>query len=1194
MLVAGQSLARRFDLRRRIGTGGMGEVFEAYDREHNEVVALKTLAHADGATVARFKREFRALQSIAHPHLVSLRELVRNGDQWFFTMELIDGGHFIEHVCVGRARTGGGPRCDEARLRGALAQLVDALRTLHDAGLIHRDVKSSNVMVSRDDRVVLLDFGLVTDADPARQSTQGRPIGTVDYMAPEQAVGRPVSPATDWYAVGVLLYEALTGRLPHSGHVLQILVDKQQVVPTPPEQFAPHAPADLLALCRDLLHIEPGDRPDGDEVARRLGIDDDARRITRSSVIPTGSFVGRDRELADLAHALTCTRETPRVHLVVGESGIGKSELVARFTRELAERDPGALVLRGRCYERENVPFKALDGVADDLAHVLARRDHREVDDVLPARRHLLPRLFPVFQRVDAIASAAAATDEPADPLEQRDRMFRALRDLLGALAAAATVVITVDDLQWADADSYVLLRALLRGAGAPRVLVIATVRIEDAAADAVAEHLAGLAVGRTTLGPLSEDESLILAEHLAPGVGERTDLARLMREAGGHPLFLQEIVRHLDNHGAAATPTLDDALRARIDLLGPDARRLLEVVCLAGAPIATEVAQEACRIDATAVGRAAASLRVASLVRELTRGRGLALEPYHDRVREAVQNHLDDEPRRVHHARLAAALEASGERDPQLLLRHFVLGGLPERAAHHAEDAAHRSLAAHAFDQAAGHWRTALELIRRGPDDERRLRVCLAEALVAAGRAAEAAEHFLAAADGADPATSLECRRNAVEQLLISGRIERGIASLGQLLGEIGVGVPRTPRRALGSLLVHRARLRLRGLGFTERHRREIADADMIRLGVLRGAAHGLAMVDSIRGADFQTRTMLLALRTGYRPQIARALVLEAMFQATQCNLRRARSLVARAGEVAGAEPEPYVGAMSSAAHGLIAYFTGTMAPAFEHLSRAEDQIRQIPGSTWELHSTRIFGLFALRNLGDFLEMRRRYDAYLVDAGLRGDQYLDSTMRRTCTGMWLAEDDPGEALRDIERARWVPDTTAFHLQHYLELIARGDIALYAGEPVDGRLDGMFVRMSRSMLTRIVSVRTQGDYLRGRLAIRAGDLGRAAAAARRLGREANLLSRIWADLLRTAIARGKGDGDGAARTLDRVVDACGPAGMSATRGVARWRLAELRRDDTLGAAAEAELTALGVRRPDLTARLVLPWPASSG
>ena len=212
----------------------MGEVFEALDRVRDDVIAIKTLTRADGAAFARFKREFRALQSTAHPNLVSLGELVCVGDLWMFTMELVDGRHFIEHV-----------RGDRERLRASLGQLVVGLCALHDGGLVHRDVKPSNVIVTRDGRVVILDFGLVTTLDPARQSIADGPIGTVEYMAPEQASGRQVGAAADWYSVGVMLYEALTGQMPHKGHALEILLHKQQVEPPAAHDLVPDAPRDL-------------------------------------------------------------------------------------------------------------------------------------------------------------------------------------------------------------------------------------------------------------------------------------------------------------------------------------------------------------------------------------------------------------------------------------------------------------------------------------------------------------------------------------------------------------------------------------------------------------------------------------------------------------------------------------------------------------------------------------------------------------------------------------------------------------------------------------------------------------------------------------------------------------------------------------------------------------------------------------
>ncbi len=1169
MILAGQLVGGRFEIRRRLGSGGMGEVFEAFDRDRGAPIAIKTLARADGDTIARFKREFRVLQTTSHANLVSIGELVCVDELWFFTMELVDGAHFLEHV-----------RGDADKLRAALRQLVIGLCALHEAGFVHRDVKPSNVMVARDGRVVVLDFGLVTNLDPTRQSRAEGPIGTVEYMAPEQATGRQVGEAADWYAVGVMLYEALTGKMPHGGHVLEILMQKQQVEPTPPRELAPDAPADLLALCSELLAIEPEARPDGKTIARRLGIAMVTAPST-STPVTLPVFVGRELERAALAASAELARTQLRVHLVIGESGIGKSELVARFTRAIAE--PEAIVLGSRCYERESVPYKAFDGIADGLAQVLARMPAADVLELLPARPTLLARLFPVFQRVEAIAAAPAAEREAGEPHEQRRRMFVALRELLAGLARARRVVLTIDDLQWADADSFLLLRELFRGANAPPMLVIATVRGEHPALDAA---LAGIAVARTRLGPLTEVECRALAEGLVPGATGRFDVDRISREAGGHPMFLREILRHLELAGAgAAGATLDDALSARVALLRPEARMLLEIVCITGAPISLESAAQACRLDATTVTRAAASLRAATLVRETKRGRHPAIEPYHDRVRESVGEGIAAPWRRELHARIAYALEAGQEpRDPQLLQRNFLLGGLPDRAARYAEDAAERSEDAHAFDQAAELWRTALDAIPRDTEDRRRVLLRLGEALIAAGRGADAAEHYLAAAEGADRATRLECHRHAAEQLILSGRIAPGIAALEALLAEIGVASPKTPRRTVASLLWNRARVRVRGLGFSERHRREIADATMLELEVLKVAAHSLAMIDAIRGMDFQTRHLRMALQTGHRPHIVRALLIESMFQATGSNQRRARQLLERALEI-GADPtDPYVRAMLAGARGSAAYFGGDIVPAVALFEECIVALRLVPGNNWESSTARLIQVFALRFVGDYGPMRAKYEEYTHDAAERGDRYLDSTIRRASVSMWLATDDADGAIRELVRATWVPPADRFHVQHFHELVAWAEIGLYHGE-LDPRaqLDDRFARLGASMLLRVESIRVQDSYLKGRLAL-AGHRPAAEAkhAARALAKEKNPLAAVWSLVIEA------GDAADAAPLYARAATAADRAGMKSTAAVARWRIAELRGDDSLRARATTELTELGVRDPVRMAALLAP------
>jgi serine/threonine protein kinase len=191
----------RFQILKRLGSGGMGVVYEALDRVRGEAVALKTLRWPDGATIYRFKKEFRTLADIAHTNLVALYELFGERDQWYFTMELVPGVEFTEHV-----RPHG---LDVTRLRPALAQVAEGLVAVHRAGKLHRDLKPSNVKVTPQGRVVILDFGISADALAVRNSGPPRTIedgvwGTVAYMAPEQIDGHPAV-ASDWYALGCTL-----------------------------------------------------------------------------------------------------------------------------------------------------------------------------------------------------------------------------------------------------------------------------------------------------------------------------------------------------------------------------------------------------------------------------------------------------------------------------------------------------------------------------------------------------------------------------------------------------------------------------------------------------------------------------------------------------------------------------------------------------------------------------------------------------------------------------------------------------------------------------------------------------------------------------------------------------------------------------------------------------------------------------
>ena len=159
---------------------------------------------------------------------MSLYELVVDEPYCFFTMELIDGVDFFKYVRPSQSLL------DEARLRAVLGQLVEGVRVLHDATIAHRDLKPSNVLVDAAGRVVVLDFGLALSSTLSTTETEGRLSGTVAYMAPEQAAGHRGGAASDCYSIGVMLYQALTGQLPHTGSVYEVLVTKQSEDPASP------------------------------------------------------------------------------------------------------------------------------------------------------------------------------------------------------------------------------------------------------------------------------------------------------------------------------------------------------------------------------------------------------------------------------------------------------------------------------------------------------------------------------------------------------------------------------------------------------------------------------------------------------------------------------------------------------------------------------------------------------------------------------------------------------------------------------------------------------------------------------------------------------------------------------------------------------------------------------------------------
>jgi predicted Ser/Thr protein kinase len=533
----------RFRVLRQLGAGGMGVVYEVHDGLRNEVVALKTLRRAGAADLYRLKHEFRSLADVTHPNLVPLYELFVEDERSFFTMERVSGVSFVEYV-----RGADRSQLSVARLVPALRQLVDGVSELHRRGKLHRDIKPSNVLVTREGRVVILDFGLVAEALPP-QTGETAAGGTPAYMSPEEIWGGAPSEAGDWYSVGVTLYEALTGALPFAGSVSDLLLYKTTSDPPAPAQTSPDVPGDLSDVCMGLLNRFPEHRLTGPAVLRALMRDGVALLPASVAAMLETPFVGRHHQLHALKDAVDAViRGSARVVTVHASSGLGKSALVRHFLGQFSRRDD-VVVLTGRCYEYESVPYKALDGVIDDLSRYLGSIPAEHVEALLPPDVSALPRVFPVLRQVDAIANAAGHdTSDVIDPLRVRRRAFEALRVLLARLAERRSLVIWIDDLQWADADSVVLLEELLDAASPPVMLTLLSFRREETATKPFLRALLDRA-GRTgwsavSLEPMTDAEAETLIRELLPRDTTLTadDRRRMARESDGSPLVLEQL----------------------------------------------------------------------------------------------------------------------------------------------------------------------------------------------------------------------------------------------------------------------------------------------------------------------------------------------------------------------------------------------------------------------------------------------------------------------------------------------------------------------------------------------------------------------------------------------------------------------------------------------------------------------------
>jgi eukaryotic-like serine/threonine-protein kinase len=1027
----------RYELLRPLGEGGVGAVYVALDRETGEQVALKKLSRMTPLNVLRFKREFRALANIGHRNLVKLYELEHAQDGWFLTMELVQGVE-LRHALDE-------PGDDDAHLEkliDAFRQLAQGVQAIHQAGMLHRDLKPSNVMLEPSGRVVVLDFGLVRELGETSElvTLHGSTSGTPGYMPPEQARGEQLSEASDWYAFGAMLYEALSGVLPFEGRNILELIERKLHFDAPslPRNAGTQALGDL---CADLLQRNPRERPDAQAILAVLS-QNSARdpQEARPSTLELNSLApgtqttqsgaelfGRDLERLQLEAALTtCLREhmTVAVH-VRGPSGSGKSSLVQAFLADSVPLAAGAtaepLVLRARCYEREAMPFKSIDGAVDALATYLMKLDDVQAAYLLPTDVAALSALFPVFERVPAVQQllARGKRSPHTSSLQLRRRAEEGFRSLLGNVASQRPLVIWIDDLQWGDLDSTQVLQDWLKTpADAPMLLLLSYRSDEITTSTCLSTLLSPEARNaqlteqhELELRPLKDSDVHALcwkrlgghASSLAPVV------AQIVRDAKGNPFLatqLAALARAKLARGDADLSAFSVELLVQhtSSLLSEPALQLLRVLSVAGRPLLPRIALKASGLVSEQRARIH-ELQTLRLVRARYVNDVALLEVYHDSVRSSIQRALtEDERTRIHEALLRTALD-EGTHDAAWLHELALNAGEHEQARKYGVLAAETASANLAFERAAELYERCVQLT--AADAERaQLLQKLALASVRSRRGARAADAYLEASKLVPEPERLGLLQLAASHLLRSGRFEKGEALVQEVLRARDIRLPDTEAGLYAAIAWERTRVAV-----LERFVNPQPDAVFPAEEQKLARLYGMLALDTqcyapLRATLFQMRAARLCFQHGGPLSVARALCMNAALASLAGDAsadRRVDKLLSRAAALIDREQHPDAMLELYSARATCSMFLGRMPQVIE-AARLADALYETNsagdsfGGYFYIFLVRSTRIIALQYLGRHKEAADNLRQLIEDAAATSNRcaVLQATMARS------------------------------------------------------------------------------------------------------------------------------------------------------------------------------------------------------
>jgi len=552
----------RYAILKKLGEGGKGVVYKARDTVLNRVVAIKVLKSAVQGEEAysRFMREAQVTAKLNHPNIVSIYDIGREGEKQFFVIEFVDGmsvRSLMETYPEGK--------CDIQTVLRVGVDVCSALQYAHSQGVLHRDIKPENILITQEGNAKLMDFGLAKMLSQPRITQEGIIVGTVAYVAPEIALGKGADARSDLYSFGAVLYEMVTGRAPFPGEdSVKVIFSHIHDYPTSPSRLNPKAPQALADCIMKLLEKEPGKRYQSAEDLLKA-LREIAEVFLRETLVPPYKpsivvpsprpsaerevqLINRVEELRVLKEAVDrAIRGEGGVVFLYGEAGIGKT----RLARELGAyaRLRGMQVLSGRCpalFRMDGVPPYVLwKEVIKDYLETCAPAQLYKVIGYYPSEvSELVPELK---QKLGAIPQSL-----PISPEHGRDRLFEAVSQFVTNISKETPLLVVLDDLQWTDQSSLLLMHYLARSVYRESLLLLGAYRDTDIderhpLSPVLTELNRERLLKSILLKRLSFDDVSEVVKRLLDQDDIPKDFCKLIYDKTmGNPFFIEEVIRSL------------------------------------------------------------------------------------------------------------------------------------------------------------------------------------------------------------------------------------------------------------------------------------------------------------------------------------------------------------------------------------------------------------------------------------------------------------------------------------------------------------------------------------------------------------------------------------------------------------------------------------------------------------------------